>query len=403
MTLLLAVLQRCVLYPLSFLVPRRDRTWVFGAPQDGFSGNPKYLFLWMAGHRPDVRSVWITGSEQTRQLLRSRGYRCELRWSVAGVLAAATARWHVVANDGSDTHLAFTGRARVLNTWHGVGIKNILRGATVGQNARLYRRLWRPDVYLRSAHRFRRPALVLATSPTMAAHFARSFDVPVERCPQLGYPRIDPLVDEAFRALCLTFGDYDGLRRLIAGRTVYLYAPTLRDDDAGAFTEALPDLAALSAALRPTDGLLLLKLHPFTAASVGGQVAEFDNIAEWPPGLDLYPVLDTVDCLVTDYSSLLYDHIAVAGSGVVVYAYDYERYVAQDRDLAFPLADNVIGRRADTFDELLRVLRSGEALAELPADRLATLRERFWGTTGPVRRPASPVVADAVAGPAPTG
>ena len=152
-----------------------------------------------------------------------------------------------------------------------------------------------------------------------------------------------------------------------------------------------------------TDGLLLLKLHPFTAASVGEQVAEFDNIAEWPAGLDLYPVLDTVDCLVTDYSSLLYDHIAVAGSGVVVYAYDYERYVSTDRDLAFPLADNVIGRRADTFAELLEVLRSGEALAELPADRLATLRERFWGTTGPVRRPASPAVADAVAGPAPTG
>ena len=396
MSLLFAVLQRCVLFPLSFLVPRRDRVWVFGAPQDGFSGNPKYLFLRVSRNRPDVRAVWLTGSTATRQLLRDRGYRCELRWSPAGVLAAATARYHVVANDGSDTSLPFSGGARVVNLWHGVGIKNILRGARVGQNAQLYRRLWRPDVYLRSMHRFRRPAMVLATSPAMAAHFARSFDVPLERCPQLGYPRLDPLVDASFQELCLSFGDYAGLERRCAGRTVYLYAPTLRDDDGDFFDEALPDLAALSAALRPTDGVLLLKLHPFTAATVSDRVAELDNVVVWPADLDLYPVLDRVDCLITDYSSLLYDYIAVADAGVVVYAYDYERYVAKDRDLAMPFEDNVIGRRAGSFDELCRTFADGTALAGLPEQRLRELRERFWGSPDAVAAPAGPRIADFV-------
>jgi CDP-glycerol glycerophosphotransferase (TagB/SpsB family) len=395
-TIVLALLQRCVLFPLSFLLPRRGDLWVFGAPQDGFSGNPKYLFLWMAEHRPDVQVVWLTGSPATRRLLRDRGYRCELRWSRAGMAAAARARYHVVANDGSDTCLPFTGGAQLLNLWHGVGIKNILRGARVGQNAQLYRKLWRPDVYLRSGHRFRRPAMVLSTSPTMSEHFARCFDVPLDRCPQLGYPRIDPLVDEEFRELCLSFGDYRGLRDLIAGRTVYLYAPTLRDDDQDFFSEAVPDLAALSEALRPTNGVLLLKLHPFTSGSVGAHATAFDNIAVWPGELDLYPVLDDVDCLITDYSSLLYDHIAVADSGVVIYAYDYDRYVAKDRDLAFPLEDNIVGRRADSFAELCEVLRSGAALAALPAERLAELRVRFWGSEKPVTDLASPAIADFV-------
>jgi len=396
MTTLLALLARLVLFPLSFLLPRRRDLWVFGAPQDGFSGNPKFLFLWMSEHRPDVRCVWLTGSPDTVRLLREQGLRCELRWSRAGIAAAARARHHVVANDASDTSLAFSGGAAVLNLWHGVGIKNILRGARVGQNAALYRKLWRPDVYVRSAHRFRRPAMVLSTSPTMSEHFARSFDVPLDRCPPLGYPRIDPLVDEQFRARCLQFGNYAALRRLTAGRTVYLYAPTLRDDDGGQFTEAVPDLAALSEALRPSNGLLLLKLHPFTAGSVSAEVAAYDNIAVWPADLDLYPVLDEIDCLITDYSSMLYDYIAVAGAGVVIYAYDYERYVAKDRDLAFPLAENIIGQRADTFAELCRTLASGAALAELPADRLAELRLRFWGTADAVSRPASPAIAEFV-------
>jgi CDP-glycerol glycerophosphotransferase (TagB/SpsB family) len=394
MTVLLALIQRCLLFPLAFLVPRDRRLWVFGAPQDGFSGNPKYLYLWVSEHRPDVCAVWLTGSRATRQVLRDRGYRCELRWSPTGMAVAARALYHVVANDGSDTCLPFTGGARVVNLWHGVGIKNILRGARVGRNAALYRRLWRPDVYLRSMHRFRRPALVLSTSPTMSEHFARCFDVPVNRCPPLGYPRLDPLVDEQFRALCLSFGDYDALREKCAGRTVYLYAPTLRDDDEDFFGEAVPDLAALSEALRATDGVLLLKLHPFTSATVGEQVAALDNILVWPGDLDLYPVLDEVDCLITDYSSLLYDHIAVADSGVVIYAYDYERYVAKDRDLAFPFDDNIIGRRADTFDQLCQVLRSGAALTAFPEQRLAQLRTRFWGAPTPVRSPAGPAIAD---------
>ena len=400
MSLLAAVLQRCVLFPLSFLVPRREALWVFGAPQDTFSGNPKYLFLWVAEHRRDVEAVWVTGSARTAALLRGRGYRCELRWSAAGVRAAARARYHVVANDASDTCLALAGGARVVNLWHGVGIKNILRGARVGRNAALARRLWRPDVYLRSGHRFRRPAMVASTSPTMSAHFARSFDVPAARCPVVGYPRVDPLVDEGFRALCLTFGDYGALRSRLAGRTVYLYAPTLRDDDAGSLDEALPDLAALSRALRPTRGVLVLKLHPFTAARADARLTGAEDVVVWPEGLDLYPVLDEVDCLVTDYSSLLYDYLAVRGSGVVVYAYDLPRYVSQDRDLAFDLEENVVGTVATTFEQLCEALRSGAALVDLDAARLAELRSRFWGGPGPVRTLASPAVADAVgAGP----
>ena len=394
MTALLVLLQRAVLFPLSFLARRRADLWVFGAPQDGFSGNPKFLFLWVSRHRPDVDVVWLTGSRATRRMLQERGYRCELRWSVTGMVAALRAGYHVVANDGSDTCFAFSGGARVLNLWHGVGIKNIVRAARVGRHAELYATRRRPVAFLRSLPRFRRPELVLSTSPVMSEHFARCFDVPVERCPALGYPRLDPFVDADFRELCLSFGDYGALEALCDGRTTYLYAPTLRDDDSDLLAEALPDLAALSEALRATDGVLLLKLHPFTSAQLGAAVDGFDNIVMWPAGLDFYPVLGDVDCLITDYSSILYDYIALRSCGVVVYPFDYDRYVAKDRDLAFPFEDNIVGQRADSFRQLCDVLRSGAALAALDEQQLSTIRTRFWGSAHPPQHLASAAIAE---------
>src|SRR5690554_2985520 len=94
-----------ILYALSGLAPRSRKRWVFGTGGDLFAGNPKYLFLWISIHRPDIEATWITGSKEVRSLLAGHGLRVCKRWSVDGIIAALRARVFVFANGLSDINL----------------------------------------------------------------------------------------------------------------------------------------------------------------------------------------------------------------------------------------------------------------------------------------------------------
>src|SRR4051812_44284140 len=81
--------RNLVLDPLSGMIPRSSRRWVFGYTGELFADNPKYLFLWMRLHRPDIDVRWISGSFRTVGMLRRAGHPSHWRWSPAGMLAAA--------------------------------------------------------------------------------------------------------------------------------------------------------------------------------------------------------------------------------------------------------------------------------------------------------------------------
>ncbi|HEU4961528.1 MAG TPA: CDP-glycerol glycerophosphotransferase family protein [Sphingomonas sp.] len=371
-------LSNALLYPLSKLLPRDPGLWAFGAPGGRFEGNAKYLFLWATHRCRDTRCVWISDSRALVGTLRARGYPARHRWSPAGIAAAARAGTYFVNDNSSDVNFALSGGAAVFNLWHGVGLKNVNRGARVGFNAELFRRGSNPLVFIRNMRRFERPRWILATSQATASEFfARCFDVPPASAPALGYPRLDPMIDPSIRELALSFDsyhDFDAAARSFA--RVVLYAPTVRTADASLLAEALPDLDALSAALAAQDAVLLLKLHPRSMPQQS--LALPDNVRLLSENLDIYPVLDRIDAIVTDYSSLFFDYVFFRTSGVVLYTFDFDTYVTRDRDLAWDYAEVTVGTRAHDFAALCRIIRSGEAFAPLDPAVLDRVRRQFW-------------------------
>lgn len=372
-------LSNATIYPLSKLIPREAGLWAFGAPGGRFEGNAKYLFLWATHHYDGARCIWISDNPVLVRKLRSRGYAAHRRWSLAGIRTAARARTYFVNDNGSDVNFALSGGAEVFNLWHGVGLKNVNRGARVGFNADLLRRGRNPFFYIRNMRRFERPHWILATSRVTATRFfARCFAVPSSRAPALGYPRLDPTIDRSLRELALSFdgyGQFDAAARRFS--KIILYAPTVRTSDASLLAEALPDLDALSAALSRQDAMLLLKLHPRSMPQ-RSSVPLPENIELLSEDLDVYPVLDRIDALITDYSSLFFDYIFFRSSGVVLYTFDFDTYVTRDRDLAWDYAKVTVGARADDFASLCRIIGSGEAFAPLDAAKLGRLRRQFW-------------------------
>lgn len=384
-----------VLRPMSTVMPRNAQLWAFGAPGGRFEGNTKYLFLWMSLNPSPASPVWITTSRALARDLRQRGLNACHRLSWRGMATAARAGLYVVNDNSSDVNFSLGGGAKVFNLWHGVGLKNVLFGASVGSSARL-KESASAFSKIRNMRRFERPNWALSTSPEMAQKFfARCFDIPASRSPALGYPRLDPMVDGQLKRLGCSFGDYSALDKSPGITRTLVYLPTLRLNRGDHLSAALPDLRRLSAALEQQNAELLLKIHPKMQVDPASLGPLPHNIRLLPSELDIYPVLDRFDALITDYSSLFFDYISFRSSGVVLYTYDFEEYTATERDLAWDYDEVTIGNRARDFATLCDMIGDGRVFAKLDPGRLALLRRRFWGDETTSATASEKIVASA--------
>ncbi len=377
--------------PLSRLAPRRRGWWVFGHQGDVFAGNAKYLFLWISIHRPDMRAVWLTDNRHTRDQIRQAGFAAYTRWSPGGMIAALRAKVFAFCHGVEDVNLHLSAGAYLLNLWHGVGLKATMFGDVNGvvSSAQKYGRNWLSRQFF--LEYLTPPDAVVTTSPFMQAHFADQFRLPAERCPQLGYSRLDVGLDGALKQQSRIIDEAGGFAFNPRGYSeVYIYMPTFRDTGRPFLAQALPDLERLSKALQARNALLYVKLHRRTRAE---DIAAYENIERWPESVDFYTYLDEFSVMITDYSSILYDYIFSNDRGVILYTFDYEEYLKNDRSLLYPFDENTAGLRVGNFDALVAALASGEALAE--PERAAEVRRKFWGAE---RAPASPRIISYVDG-----
>lgn len=373
--LLFGALLNATALPLSRLAPRRSDHWVFGHQGDVFAGNAKYLFLWVSIHRPDLRVVWLSDREDTLRAIRQSGLPAFRRWSLQGVVAALRSKVFVYCHGVEDTNLHLSGGAYLLNLWHGVGLKATMLGDKGGIVSRAQKHDRNPVMRLFFLEYLTWPDAVVTTSPFMGAHFAHQFELPEARCPQLGYPRLDVHADDALRDVSEAIDRRQGFAFNPSGHAeVYIYMPTFRDTGRPFVEQALPDLNRLSNALRARNALLYVKLHRRTS---GVALNGYENIERWPDEVDFYTYLDKFSIMITDYSSILYDYLFTKLSGVILYTFDYDQYVKDDRALLYSFDENTAGLRVSDFDRFCTVLEAGEALVE-PAGA-ADVRRKFWG------------------------
>ena len=92
------------------------------------------------------------------------------------------------------------------------------------------------------------------------------------------------------------------------------------------------------------DEILYVNLHPIAKKNI--DFSSFEHIKCFPANYETYDFLNCVDCLITDYSSVMYD-FALTGKKIVLFTFDAEDYLS-DRgvytrleDLPFPQAKTV--------------------------------------------------------------
>ena len=370
-----AYLASYLAYPFSFLVPRSRKMLAFGAPRGGYEGNAKYLFIRLSEEGRDA--VWLSPDKACVRRIRQMGLRAEYIFSPRGLWRALRSGLWFVNAYTSDILWALSGGACVVNLWHGVGLKRTEFNITSGPLAARYAER-RPREVFYHPEAFRRPDLLVSASDFQTPMFAKAFRIPENRCLKCSYPRNAILTTgEDQRRKFLEFNCNDEEFALLnrirqAKGPVYIYMPTWRESQRTVFTDGI-DLNALDSILSEKDGLLILKPHYNTRVP---EAKAWRSVVSIGADSDVYPLLPYTDCLITDYSSILYDYILMPGKSVILYLYDYNDYV-RDRDFYFPFEENTIGQKAYTREQLESIIKQGpQALDEVQRQALA---DKFWG------------------------
>lgn len=367
-----------LIYPFSFLVPRSKKQLVFGSYRGSFSDNSKYLYLYALEHLKDIQVSWVSINRHTVKRLHSLGLPAYWLLSPIGIWKALRAKYWFVSAYTSDIMYCLSGKATVVNLWHGVGLKLCEFNITHGPLADRYvKQMFKERFYHPEC--FRRPEYVLSSTECQTRMMSTAFRVPVERCMELGYPRnaILNLSKEQVRSFVQKYEPVETLQlidKISKFDTVYIYMPTWRDSQKDVFAQHM-DLRKLSQVLAAQNAVLLLKPHPNTVVD---SIYQADNLILLDRTIDIYGVLPFTDVLITDYSSILYDYLLIPNKQVILYLYDYEEYV-HERDFYYPFDENVVGKRVITFENLLKVIE--EQNYEMIEEEKTHILSKFWGDT----------------------
>ncbi|SOY83428.1 putative CDP-glycerol:poly(Glycerophosphate) glycerophosphotransferase [Cupriavidus taiwanensis] len=319
---------------------RKKNVLLFVLPYEEYDENTRYLYEYAVKHRnTDLEPVLFVYHEALYARLRGR---------VAGRVVAARSKDGMSAFFAS--RIAFTSRGamvnafypyvfvapykRFINLWHGIPLKRI---------GFLARNSWES---LMRAEAQRYSAMTVCSAPEQFT-MALSNNMSLDDIWITNTPRNDLLFHTRSAEV------------ETARPGVILYAPTYRDGQADTvlFPFADTDIDALAELLRAHDFRLVVRRHVLekhAASQIVSDVISYDDRDDVQGGLA--GKLCAADILVTDYSSIYLDYLAL-DRPIVFLPYDKQAYEVK-RGLMYDYDAVTPGIKAHTFAEFLTALRT---------------------------------------------
>lgn len=332
------LIKYMVMY-VSMLIPRNKKIYIFGAwLGEKYADNTRALFE-CAQKRKNIRAIWISKNKKVVEEVRELGYEAYYYASLRGIAVQLRAKYVFVTNGISDVNHAFMGRAVFINVWHGVPLKKIGYDDSYAANWDSVPRKIRDKIVNVALGR----EYVVATSETIANIYESAFRRPKEQILCLGQPRND-----------VFFKLRD--KQWFQGKKIILYAPTHRKE--GKETMALSELFQLdkwNAFCENYDYYFVVKKH-FYHKGEQEHLEQYARILDVTgQNIDTQLLLMETDILITDYSSIYIDYMLL-NRPILFYAYDYEAYLKEDRQMYFEYESVAPGAISTTDSQLLEEL-----------------------------------------------
>jgi CDP-glycerol glycerophosphotransferase (TagB/SpsB family) len=233
--------------------------------------------------------------------------------------------------------------------------------------------------YLQNPHPlYKRPYdYVVASSEFQKPIVAENMRIEPNRIWVTGYPRLDDLwrPDDHFLSVVPE----------IKGKKVILYAPTFQDR-APVVLFPFPDFNPdeLKAKLREGDAVMLIKFHPNTGEQL--QIVKKNLRHILSPDLiclmtsvqiqDLNRILQYIDLLITDYSSIFFDYLFF-NKPVIFLPGDLASF-RKKRGFIIEYMENTPGPKISQFNSFLDTMETCLKHPETDENRRIAIREKFF-------------------------
>lgn len=327
----------------SRLIPRTNNVWVFGGNKGlRFADNSMYFFKFCSDATGKT-NVWLTNSRKVLKQVRNEGYQAHMATSLLGLYYGFRAKWHIFDVANSDTNAFSSVGANQLNLWHGYPLKDIrcLKPTAGLKTSEFPRVLWNWLCNRPVDNSF---FFVLHQNKKYLWQITESFDVKDENVIIANYPRNIVFSDTRQSSKFVSQKAKPWIKKLEllreSGKRVLGYFPTWRTGDSDQFmgTRCVDELVAFNDFLSKHDLVVVTKWHTCVfkeyrhagASSAAEEInmamqSNMSNIVVLDFEQDLNSLLNQIDVLISDYSSVIVDYL-LSGKPQIFMAYDLDAY-----------------------------------------------------------------------------
>lgn len=288
------------------LIPKNKRLVLFSSI-DGFCGNAKALYLYMQKNCSEYKLVWLLHDNEEIKRLKSKGIKSYYSFSLAGVLTLFRAKYIITTHLEFSRYKAFIGQ-KYINLWHGMPLKKM------GFLDRGEKELWNYNFTWRNCD------IIPVSSEFFATILSAQTGIDYRKFKITGAPRNDFLFNcNGRKNLQILFPDIFNFKKII------LYCPTFRIVEKRTIrrTDSAYNIeyfiskyfnSEIEKFYEENKFCCLIKLHPFEEKrlldkSFGKNIKVITSEILKKVNLSLEEILNGVDLLITDYSSIYIDYL----------------------------------------------------------------------------------------------
>ncbi len=351
---------------LSMLIPKNKKLVVFGAwLGERFTDNSAKLFI-EANKYDELTCVWITKEKSVYDEIKGLGYKVCMWGTPEAKKYQLKAGYAVISNGISDLEHTYLGRAVILDLWHGVPLKKICYDDKYEKNWDSPKQKIRDfflNIPLGKEYYF-------ATSKTFVEIYKSCFRKKDKYIVCLGQPRNDIFFEKKPEPL-------------YKDKKIILYCPTHRREGAQTMNvDELFELDRLEEYLEKYDYYFVIKKHFYHRNEVS-DLSSYNRIIDITnDNVDIQKLIMEVNLLITDYSSIYIDYLLL-DKPLMFYCYDYDDYLANDREMYFDYDVVTPGVKAVNFDKLLEELENfGKHGNDYGREERQNIRDFFYCKDG---------------------